>query len=341
MEECRELLYNDPKKLEDKEECFLSKDHYFRAKIAMLFKHERIGEYVLFDAGRQAFFSNMVFVYILGIDDTTGKIFSRRLNIDLKMLEGWKNPEKMLRWFMGFTHHRREVRRIRANQIIRLQGDLAMRVEKTFSTKSKMLDYLWNDFDLRSPLWREFIMRKFAGDKVLGMVNRLINVLDELSPFGEVRYIGRFKFEIRPLNFPISIISKADLIRNEVLRNIRKELGGKKIITGIDELFLDRIREKKEEFKEFVINKEEKLKLTYGHSLFPHLVQIMGILIPPDDREIDQENARILVLRTQDIIITHEEHGMTTFKIDKPAIVQFGTLDQFSHFAFRPRHEAF
>lgn len=45
---------------------------------------------------------------------------------------------------------------------------------------------------------------------------------------------------------------------------------------------------------------------------------------------VDRRDARILVLRKQEITITHEEHGITKFMINKPAIVQFGTLDEFS-----------
>lgn len=310
MEECEELLYNDPKKLRDKKECFLSEDHYYRAMLALLFESKKVGKYMLFNANP--------FVYVLGIDDSTEKIFSRRLNISPRLLK--KNlTEGRLRALMGFTHHKWEVNGIRSKQIIRLQGDLAMKVEKAFSSLDKMLNYLSYfpgfNFDIRSPLWREFIMKKFAGDKELGMIQKLIDVLNELRTLRDEFYI----------NDSEELIS----LRKELSKTIKEKLGEKKVPT-IDKLYLERVYEKREEFKKFVLEKEERLKLTYGHYLSPHLVQVVGVLSSSDDMVVNQRNVRIFVLREQDIIITHEEHGTTTFKMNRPAIVQFGTLDEFS-----------
>ena len=327
MEDCKNLLYNDPEKLKGKEECFLSEDHYFRGSIALTYSstRKRIGDYVTFQAPRV--------LYILGIDDTTEKIFTRGVPIIPRTMSE-KLSEKELRKMMGFTHHRWEVDTIKSMQTIRLQGDLAMRVEKAFSSLEKLFNYLsyYKDFGnhfIRRGLWEEFIRIKLSGDENIEKAQRLFRVREEID-----QIMRRSIAQIRLKKASQTKFDELNKIKKEINSKIKEILGLSRIPTNVESLYYPKLSAMVEDFKKFVIEKEERLKLSYGHYSSPHLVQVTGVLVPPDNRFMVINNPFIILLREQDIIVTHKEHGITTFKVSKPAIVQFGTLDDFANTAF-------
>ena len=326
MEDCKNLLYNDPEKLKGKEECFLSEDHYFRGSIALTYSstRKRIGDYVTFQAPRV--------LYILGIDDTTEKIFVRGVPIIPRTMSE-RLSEKELRKMMGFTHHRWEVDTIKSMQTIRLQGDLTMRVEKAFSSLEKLFNYLtyykgFGTHFIRRGLWEEFIRVKLSGDENIEKAQRLFRVREEID-----QIIRRSIAQIRLNKTSQTKIDELKKIRKEINSKIREILGLSKIPSSVEGLYYPKLSTMVEDFKRFIIEKEEKLKLSYGHYSSPHLVQVVGVLVPTSDRFMAINNPFIIILREQDIVITHKEHGITTFRVNKPAIVQFGILDDFANTA--------
>ncbi|QIW24576.1 hypothetical protein EWF20_10830 [Sulfolobus sp. S-194] len=313
MEDCKELLYHDPLKLQDNIDCFLSEDHYYRGKLALSYYRDsqRVGDYVIFPMK----FSRNFFV--MGIDDTTGKIFVRLINGDPSIIleKGIREDKKIqrLKNFMGFTHHKWEITNLRKGQIVRIQGDFAMRVIKTFSSLDKLLNYLSffpgiGANDIRSTLWEEFIRKYLQEDEELGKIERLLNVLDEIRRIRRISYmIGIKEREIAK-------------VEEEVKQKLRDILGVKRIPER-NRIYFMKISKMRDKFKEFIINKEEKLKIYYGHYTSPHLVQVIGILV----------GNQIIILREQEVVVTHKEHGISTFNISVPSIVEFGTLDNFSN----------
>lgn len=311
MEDCKELLYHESRKLLERKDCFLSEDHYYRGKIALTDsdKTERIGEYLIFPQLHTRTF------YVMGIDDTTGKIFTRLINGDPRIIiEGNRKEEKKiqkLKNFMGFTHHKWEVTTLRGGQIIRIQGDFAMRVIKSFSSLNKLLNYLTyfpglGLNDIRSTLWEEFIKKYLSEDEELQKIERLYNVLDEVR-------------RTKRVNIMLGIKSRElSKIEEEIKDEIKSILKTNRIIDR-NKIYFMKLFNMRDKFKEFVITKEERLKLKYGHYTSPHLVQVDGIIV----------GNQIILLREQELIVTHKEHGITTFKIPSPAIVEFGTIDNF------------
>ncbi|BFH72335.1 hypothetical protein SJAV_02790 [Sulfurisphaera javensis] len=311
MEDCKELLYHDPSKLESRKDCFLSEDHYFRGRTALIYsdKAQKIGDYVIFPMSLSRSF------YVLGIDDTTGKIFARLINGDPRLiLDGNKREDKRLqrlKSFMGFTHNKWEVTSLKKGQIIRIQGDFAMRVIKTFSSLDKILNYL-SYFpglglnDVRSTLWEEFIRKYLSTDEELEEIEKLYNVLEEIR-------------RIRRINTMLGKrVKELSMIEEEVKEKIKSIMKTKRLVDR-NRVYFMKILSMRDKFKEFIITKEEKLKLRYGHYTSPHLVQVSGILV----------GNQVIILREQDLVVTHKEHGISTFKISVPSIVEFGTLDNF------------
>ncbi|BFH74654.1 hypothetical protein SJAV_25980 [Sulfurisphaera javensis] len=305
MDDCKTLLFDNPQELIKRPDCFLSEDHYYRAKSFLTQNHTIVMDYVLVQPSKGM-------VYIFGIDDTSGKIFSRRAEFDISVIFALNEKLwlEVLKKAMGFTHHRWEVRELSEDQVIRLQGDLVMKVEKVYDsledlTNSIISEYLsgteyrsrfrtFADPEIEEMLVEEFIREYISQDEELKKVIRLINVYEELQEYRNNEILSEIRDKIREI---------LGLATNRV--------------PNVDTIYRQKVREKKDKFLDFLAKKEEKLKLKYGHATSPHLVELLGILL---DRYV-------VILREQDIIISHEEHGLTSFHVNKPAIVRFGTLD--------------
>ncbi|QKR00643.1 hypothetical protein GWK48_09830 [Metallosphaera tengchongensis] len=167
-----------------KEEDFLDFQHYTRYRLAQRLKRKvlEIGEYRLYLLGGQ---SRRGDAYVMGRDSSTGKYFVMQVFSSFRYLD--KGPEQIterdLRAMMGFDYHAYENFKYRDGIVIRLQGDLVMRVERSFErTRLSESDDLWflPSFTL---LMNQFIRDRLYQEPDLVRLERLVTIYSEIMNF--------------------------------------------------------------------------------------------------------------------------------------------------------------
>ncbi|BFH74750.1 hypothetical protein SJAV_26940 [Sulfurisphaera javensis] len=293
--DCKKLLYNLDELVKHKE-CFLSDDHYYRALLAISTSKaiHAEGEYVF--VGTR---------FVFGVDDS-GKIFVRDwphgFHIDRMFFLG-------VRDYLGFNFHSWEVKEIKEGMRIRLQGDLALRVIRVFKDTDDLIDSIASDYN--EQLWEEFIRDELGKE---------MRTAERLTPlYMEFR---RLYYEKLAKGRPTEEVEEIKRIMKEIREKLRKEY--KVPFSDIENIRRVIAFRNKEKFKEYMINKIEKLVIRMGNYTTPHTIRVTGILLRGDF--LARENPRVIILQPQWITISHEEHGGTTFYIDKPAIVEFYTI---------------
>lgn len=298
------------------EECFLSKDHYIRAKMALSFKDKvilHVDEYTIVVVKND----HRSFQFVLGIDSDTNKIFVNFIN-NSAFASSFINSldSRYIRNNLyNFDYNKDEVVFISDGNSIRIQGDLILFVEKTFINEENVVCYFSRHpfgenvllhRDVFQSLWEDFF-RQEMGD-VMRKPETYSALLEEIRTI-----IHNYLNNNKP---PPKHVIKHYLMLRDYFFRYNPDL------PNIEGVRLKVARKFKNKFKEFLKKKEEKLVLKLGNYTAPHIIEITGILT--NARRFDNSNY-IITLREQELKVTHKEHGVTTFYLDKPALIYFRT----------------
>ncbi len=280
-----------------KENC-LGERHYERFKRArVLSKYTGvrfIDEYIVirtryYNPERREYYHG---VYLVGIDDTTNKLFCHRLPWrhkfeDKKFLE--KITIKDIYEMLGIT-----------DGFERIQGDLMMRKYKIESKKSLVQ---WMVCAFKNHLWRNFIeYRDILMEKIDEMMNELNCDEESCKKIKKCKKLFEFGSIFKTLNimkpcdcgFYEIIIKAEDVVENDLYKIFKDE----------------------ELLYQTLADMEKIYRIHAGN----HLITLVGVMVFHDT---------YIVIREQNISFEHHEHGYVEIPIndeDIPCIVSFRTL---------------
>ena len=233
-------------------------------------------------------------LYIVGIDDTTNKLFCHRLPWN-EMFEQEDFMEKLnidlLKELLGIR-----------NGFERIQGDLTMKLEKADNDKlveiaSDIMVYEIS-FHINDYVYENIIRKVCEYTKDCKYSDRRCDICIKLKELYKKFPILK-KYRIRRCYTVYNI-------KEKINKDVKAEIV--KILKNNEELLFE------------LLAKEEKIyKINAGN----HNITLIGVRI---------FNNTYLLLREQDIEFKHSEHGNVSVPINKvPAIVEFGFLNQHPH----------
>ncbi len=306
----------------------------------------RVGEYVLI------FNENIGTVGIVGLDDRY-RFFCHPLPISFLGDNLEDITEIVVRNALGFDVHLWEVRELRDGMRIRIQGDVTIRIIRVFDSLESLaiellrtairprilpfLTLLFSEFGVLMPPsimndMTHYLASKISNTTIDGIREQLFaGMLDIceacLRILDNIRVPDSWRVFLRHGR---TIVPPRDIPRivRFAIRNLKKKI---RELVNHFACLLENIKCVVEEaIQEIrtVVNHEER----YTFVIDRHRMNVIGVYGVEISEMLSGlvNNARrtVLILRPQTISLIHPEHRAIHFYIDKPCIIEIGTLNR-------------